>query len=155
MISLPFWLLSLPLKESVKNQLETNDLIVALLVSSNREYKDLKPQKGQVHVRKSDLICEAIRCKKLLQFSYGKHTRVVEPHLFGRDSASHDVLSAYLVRGHSESRQKPYCRFYLLSKVTSLTMLDETFPGPRKGYNPKTRGCLRSFVVLSVNSIAS
>jgi len=84
-----------------------------------------------------DLICEAIRCKRLLQFSYGNHTRVVEPHLLGRDSAGHDILSAYLVRGYSESRKQPSWRFYLLSDVTLPAMLDETFSGPRKGYNAK------------------
>jgi hypothetical protein len=96
----------------------------------------------------SDLICEAIRCKKLLQFSYGNHTRVVEPHLFGRDSAEHDVLSAYLVRGYSESRQKPYWRFYLVSNLTLLTMLDERFPGPRKGYNPRGQRMLKVYCCL-------
>lgn len=99
-------------------------------------------------MRTSDLICEAIRCKKLLQFSYGDHTRVVEPHLFGRDSAGHDVLSAYLVRGYSESRQRPYWRFYLLSNVTSLTMLDERFLGPRKGYNAKDPRMLKVYCRL-------
>ena len=95
-----------------------------------------------------DLICEAIRCKKLLQFSYGNHTRVVEPHLFGRDSAGHDVLSAYLVRGYSESRKQPYWRFYLLSDLELLTMLDEHFPGPRKGYNPKDPRMLKVYCRL-------
>jgi hypothetical protein len=95
-----------------------------------------------------DLICEAIRRKNLLQFTYGNHTRVVEPHLFGRDSADHDVLSAYLVRGYSESQQKPYWRFYLLSNVTLLTMLDERFPGPRKGYNPKDPRMLKVYCRL-------
>jgi hypothetical protein len=84
-----------------------------------------------------DLICEAIRSKRLLQFSYGNRTRVVESHILGRDSAGHDILSAYLVRGYSESRKQPYWRFYLLKDITLLTMLDETFSGPRKGYNPK------------------
>lgn len=95
-----------------------------------------------------DLICEAIRCKKLLQFSYGNHTREVELHLCGWDSAEHDVLSAYLVRGYSESQQKPYWRFYLLSNVMLLTMLDECFPGPRKGYNPKDSRMLKVYCRL-------
>src|ERR1051326_2588595 len=34
-----------------------------------------------------DAICEAIEKKKLIQFQYERHTRVVEPHLLGRDSA--------------------------------------------------------------------
>lgn len=84
-----------------------------------------------------DLICEAIRCKRLLKFSYDNHTRVVEPHILGRDSAGHDILSAYLVRGHSESQKEPYWRSYLLSGITLLSMLDETFASPRKGYNPR------------------
>lgn len=61
--------------------------------------------------------------------------RVVEPHILGVNSAGHDVLSAYLVRGYSESRKQPYWRFYLLSDLTLVAMLDETFSGPRKGYN--------------------
>jgi hypothetical protein len=85
----------------------------------------------------SDLICEAIRCKKLLQFSYGNHLRMVEPHIFGQDSAGRDILSAYLVGGYSESGKEPYWRFYFLSKIPLLTMLDEPFPGPRQGFNPK------------------
>src|SRR3989441_6823767 len=99
-------------------------------------------------MRTSDLICEAIRSKRLLRFSYGNHARVVEPHLFGRDSADHDVLSAYLVRGYSESRQKPYWRFYLLSNVKLLTMLDEGFAGPRKGYNPMDPRMLKVYCRL-------
>lgn len=95
-----------------------------------------------------DLICDAIRSKKLLQFSYRNHTRVVEPHLFGRDSAGHDVLSAYLVRGYSESRKQPNWRFYLLSDLTLLTMLDETFSEPRKGYNPKDPRMLKVYCRL-------
>lgn len=83
-----------------------------------------------------DLICEAIRCKKLLQFSYGNHLRVVEPHILGKDSAGHDVLSAYIVRGYSESGKQPYWRFYLLSDLKALTRSTRPF-GPRKGYNPK------------------
>jgi hypothetical protein len=84
-----------------------------------------------------DLICEAIRRRRLLQFSYGDHLRVVEPHVFGQDSAGRDLLSAYLVGGYSESQKKPYWRFYLLSNIPLLTMLDDHFPGPRQGYNPK------------------
>lgn len=78
------------------------------------------------------VICEAIRRKKLLQFSYKNHTRVVEPHIYGRDSAGHDLLSAYLVGGHSESKKRPYWRFYRLSDVTLLTMLNERFSGARE-----------------------
>jgi hypothetical protein len=85
----------------------------------------------------TDLICEAIACKRLLQFIYQNHERVVEPHLLGRASSGHDIVSGYFVRGYSESQQEPGWRFYKLNDVTLLSMLDERFPGPREGYDPK------------------
>ena len=82
------------------------------------------------------LICEAIKNKRLLQFQYDNLTRVVEPHLLGRKTSGNDTLSAYLVRGYTESDKKPYWRTYLLSEIKNLVVLDEVFAGPRKGYNP-------------------
>jgi len=80
----------------------------------------------------------------------GRHvwTPFFEPHILGRDSAGHDVLSAYLVRGYSESGKQPYWRFYLLRDLRLLTMLDETFSGPRKGYNPKDPRMLKVYCRL-------
>jgi hypothetical protein len=61
---------------------------------------------------------------------------VVEPHILGQETTANEILSAYLVDGYSESRKDPYWRSYFLSDLTFLKMLDETFHGPRKGYNP-------------------
>jgi hypothetical protein len=83
-----------------------------------------------------DLICEAILRKRLLQFSYRNHTRIVEPHILGRETTANEILSAYLVGGYSESRKEPYWRSYFLSDLTHLEMLDQTFSAPREGYNP-------------------
>lgn len=41
------------------------------------------------------LICQAIGKKRLLMFGYGDFVRVVEPRLFGINSAGHEMLSAY------------------------------------------------------------
>jgi hypothetical protein len=95
-----------------------------------------------------ELICEAIAGRRLLQFSYANRKRVVEPHILGRNSAGHDVLSAYLVSGYSESRKQPYWRFYLLSDVGLLTMLDESFSGPREGYDPQDSRILEVYCRL-------
>src|SRR5258705_2485779 len=58
-----------------------------------------------------DPICEAIARKRLLQFSYGNHTRMVEPHILGRDSGGHNIFSAYLVSGYSDSRKQAILSF--------------------------------------------
>jgi hypothetical protein len=82
-------------------------------------------------------ICQAITEKRLLQFRYNGHTRVVEPHLVGLNLDDHKALSAFLVRGHTNSAKQPYWRSYLLSKIRELIVLDETFFEPRRGYNPR------------------
>jgi hypothetical protein len=95
------------------------------------------PQKSLVFDQPvRDLICEAIRARKLLHFNYGNQMRLVEPHFCGIDAAHHDVLSAYLVSGYSESGQQPYWRFYLASKMTELAILEAHFHRPREGYKP-------------------
>jgi hypothetical protein len=82
------------------------------------------------------LICQAIRRKRLLMFGYGDFVRVVEPHLFGINSAGHEMLSAWLRPGHSRSDPDGGWRNYLSPDITNLQALDETFEGPRDGFNP-------------------
>jgi hypothetical protein len=94
-------------------------------------------------------ICEAIVKKRLIQFSYESRIRVVEPHLLGRDSAGHDALCSYLVRGYTESDHRPYWRLYLLSKIKYLTVLDETFLEPRRGYNPRDKRMTKIYCRLN------
>jgi len=96
-----------------------------------------------------DIICGAISKKQLLQFLYDGRTRVVEPHLLGYDKAEHVVLCAYLVRGFTQSQQQPYWRTYFLSEMKLITILDETFPGPRRGYNPNDGRMLEIYCRLS------
>jgi hypothetical protein len=82
------------------------------------------------------IICQAIEKQRLLQFSYDDLTRIVEPHLFGRKTSGNDVLSGYLVGGYTESDNAPYWRNYLVAEMEFVVMLEETFSGPREGYNP-------------------
>jgi hypothetical protein len=82
------------------------------------------------------LICEAIKRRRLLMFGYGDFVRVVEPHMFGVNSAGHEMLSAWLRPGHSRSDPEGGWRNYLTSEIANLQMLDETFAGPREGFNP-------------------
>jgi hypothetical protein len=82
------------------------------------------------------LICDAIASRRLLMFAYGDVVRVVEPHLFGVNSAGHESLSAWLRAGHSRADPEGWWRTYLLDGMRDVQLLDETFTGPREGYNP-------------------
>jgi len=83
-----------------------------------------------------DTICDAIQNRKLLEITYKGHRRIVEPHLIGQKTSGNDALSAWQVGGYSESDSYPPWRNYLLEKIESVTVLEESFSGPRPGYNP-------------------
>jgi hypothetical protein len=82
------------------------------------------------------VICDAIRARRLLRFVYDGYERVVEPHLYGLNSAGHEALSAYLVRGWSGSEAAPGWRTYLIPEMQGTAALAEGFAGVREGYNP-------------------
>jgi len=86
-----------------------------------------------------EIICKAIKGKQILQFHYEGGIRIVEPHLLGEKTSGNIALSAYQIRGYSESRSVPFWRNYLLDKITDLEILDETFNSTRDGYNPNDK----------------
>jgi hypothetical protein len=62
--------------------------------------------------------------------------RVVEPHLYGVNTAGHEALSAWLRPGFSRTDPAGGWRMFLVSELRELQVLDERFDGPRAGYNP-------------------
>ena len=42
------------------------------------------------------VVCDAIRARRLLRFVYDGYERVVEPHLYGVNTAGHETLSGWL-----------------------------------------------------------
>jgi len=87
-------------------------------------------------------ICGAIAAKQLLAFSYEGSERIVEPHLCGHNTAGHDALLAWFVRGYSESAAGPGWRTYLLTEMSKVRPVEETFAHAQAGYNP-TDGSMR------------
>jgi hypothetical protein len=49
-----------------------------------------------------DLICQAIREKRLLELDYEGQTRRVAPHIYGIDAAGEELLNCYQVWGDGE-----------------------------------------------------
>jgi hypothetical protein len=86
------------------------------------------------------VICRAIQPRKNICFHYtlGNDAgfRTIEPHMVAHNQAGNLALSAWYLYGNSESKEGPGWREYLLSGVSSVTVLEEQFSGPRPGYNP-------------------
>ena len=83
-----------------------------------------------------EIVCNAIAKKKLLSFGYEGFERVVEPHLCGQNVAGHDLLLAWVIRGHSKSDPRPGWRNYLLTEMRNVRVLEDTFDRARPGFKP-------------------
>jgi hypothetical protein len=83
-------------------------------------------------------ICNAIKSKNIIRFHYSLDktpgSRIVEPHMVAYNEAGHLTLSAWYLSGASQSDKGPGWRAYLLSGISSISILSETFSGPREGY---------------------
>lgn len=86
-----------------------------------------------------EIITQAIAGKQLVQITYGNGAdgkRLVEPHLLGTTITGQAALQGWFVEGASKSGQGPGWRNYLLSRILSIELTNQTFSGPRQGFNP-------------------
>jgi len=77
------------------------------------------------------LIRQAIYERRLLQLVFNGHPRVVEPHDYGIIKGDTKLL-AYQIGGASSSGGLPEWRFFSVSKMEDLEILDTRFAGPRE-----------------------
>jgi predicted DNA-binding transcriptional regulator YafY len=76
------------------------------------------------------IIEQAIQNKKLIEFTYGGHLRVVEPHVLGTQGGVIQVLG-YQIGGSSSSGGIPEWRRFDVSKMSGISISNESFPGKR------------------------
>jgi hypothetical protein len=99
------------------------------------------------------LICDAIRARKLMMYAYGGLIRVVEPHLLGETNSGDPLLSGWLRPGYSRSDPNGGWRTWRVDRISSAQILDEQFPSPRPGYNPRDPRMVRVACALSAAAL--
>jgi hypothetical protein len=78
------------------------------------------------------LIRQAINAKRVIQFTYNGHTRVVEPHVYGMKSGATQILG-YQIGGGSSKGGIPEWRRFDTSLMAELQLHSDTFIGARAG----------------------
>jgi hypothetical protein len=85
-------------------------------------------------------LCAAIAARDIVRFYYTgdemSGPRTVEPHMVAYTLAGNLVLSAWFLGGASESQEGQGWREYRIDSMSQITVLVQTFSGPRPGYNP-------------------
>jgi len=94
------------------------------------------------------IICQAIRENRLLSFSYNGYPRVVEPHVYGITTKGKESLRCYQVRGSDSKGEPTGWHLITVSKITTLSLLEEKFFKPRPDYNKGDKDMLTIFCEL-------
>lgn len=68
-----------------------------------------------------DIVCNAIKDKKVLKFTYTGLPRIVEGHACGvHKDTNNEFLRAYQIGGQSHSNEQPYWRMFILNEISDL-----------------------------------
>ena len=85
-----------------------------------------------------DLICKAIRERKVISFTYKGQKRIVEPFTLGYlETTSNLSLSAWWIGGFSETKKFPHWRLYTVSKISNIVIENAPASNYQNGYNPR------------------
>lgn len=85
-------------------------------------------------------ICDAINSRRLVEFDYDGHHRVVQPAAAGPHATTgNPVLRGYQVGGTGKTRRVPFWDLFLVDKIENLVVLDETFASDPPGYQKGDR----------------
>jgi hypothetical protein len=89
---------------------------------------------------RSNMICEAIRKRALLEFHYHGRLRVVAPYCHGISTRGVDVLRAIQVRGSSATGGLGFGKLWIVAEMVDPRIMDETFAPDDPNYNPDDSG---------------
>lgn len=82
----------------------------------------------------NQIICDAIRNRCVLKFTYHGHPRVAEPHAHGVNRRGNEVLCCYQTGGTSHSGRVLGWKLMEVDQIKPLIVTEKHFVGERSGY---------------------
>lgn len=92
----------------------------------------------------NELICRAIKERRLLELRYHDHKRVVAPHVYGIDTTGDELLSGYQTWGGSEGGEAAGWKSFKVESLSDLKLTGRKF-GPRPEYRQGDRAMQKIF----------
>jgi hypothetical protein len=81
----------------------------------------------------NQMICQAIREKRIVELRYHGYSRIVEPYAHGRGRDGEGLLRCYQLRGGSESGERSGWKLLKTAEIFMLDLTDSIF-SPRPEY---------------------
>lgn len=91
-----------------------------------------------------DLICDAIRERRVLEVFYHGYTRMIAPHIYGIDTTGEEVLSCYQLTGGSRSGESAGWKSLRVSELVKLHLTRMHFQ-PRAEYREDDKAMVQVF----------
>ncbi|WP_456695901.1 hypothetical protein [Aeromicrobium sp. P5_D10] len=83
----------------------------------------------------ADDLERAIRDRLLVEFTYDRQPRLVQPAALGPHRMTHNLsLRGYQVSGRSNSRRPPFWTMFAVNRIEDLLVTDTVFPADPPGY---------------------
>jgi hypothetical protein len=93
-------------------------------------------------------IIDAIRHRKVVEFSYNGQPRIVEPQTYGVSTTGYPTLRGYQRAGGSISGYARGLRLFELAKITELRQTGEQFAKAQPEHNPNDSAMSKVIVSL-------
>ncbi len=91
---------------------------------------------GRARGQAERTICDAIRARRILEFDYDGHHRVVHPYCYGFTRKGAETLRAVQVNADSRSGGRRFGKLWTVAKMQNLRVNGETFAADDPDYNP-------------------
>ncbi len=101
-----------------------------------------------VAASKEKTITDAIRNRKVLEFSYNGQPRVVEPQTYGISTTGHLILRGYQRTGGSTSGYTTGLRLFEIAKISQVRQTGEQFAEAQAEHNPNDRAMSKVIISL-------
>lgn len=86
----------------------------------------------------NEILCTAIRERRVLELRYHGYSRIVEPHIYGRTKHDEEVVRCYQLAGGSDSGERAGWKLLKLDEAV-LVHLTETSFLARPDYRPEDK----------------
>jgi hypothetical protein len=80
-------------------------------------------------------LCDAIRLRHVVRFTYHGGVREVEPYVYGRDASGNELLRGFQIRGLSRSGETVGWKMFHVEDMVHVAVTFEAFT-PRAAYDP-------------------
>jgi predicted DNA-binding transcriptional regulator YafY len=98
---------------------------------------------------KEKTIIDALRNRKVLEFSYNGQPRIVEPQSYGlSNKTEHPVMRGFQRTGGSLSGYTRGLRLFELAKISELRQTGERFAKAQPGHNPNDTAMSKVIISL-------